>query len=82
MTEKRGPDRTSQKCNSERREGSERGGRRVGGRKEQVRKNQNGSRGIDVEIEKLDRGPDQACEQDLARAIDGFMSCVVSQHGK
>ena len=39
--------------------------------KEQPRKHEHGRVRVDVEVEELDGGPDQAGEQDLRRAVDG-----------
>ena len=51
------------------RQGRRRG---VGGREEQPRKHQHRRGGVDVEVEELDGGADQAGEQHLLRRVDRF----------
>src|SRR6185436_4574081 len=48
----------------------ERGRRGIGGRKEQGGKDEHRRGAVDVEVEKLDRRPDEARKQDLRRSVD------------
>ena len=59
----------AKKRDRERRERLQRRRRGVGGREEQLRKHQDGGGRVDVEVEELDRGADQAGEQHVARAV-------------
>jgi hypothetical protein len=45
------------------------GGSGIAGREEQLGEHQHGGRGVDVEIEELDGGADQAGKQDGGRRI-------------
>ncbi len=45
------------------------GGGRVRGGEEEFREDQNGGGGVDVEVEKLDGGADEACEQHASGGI-------------
>ena len=60
----------ARKAMRERGERRQRGRRRIGRRKEQPRKHEHRGRGVDVEVEELDRRADQTREQDLARRVD------------
>ena len=71
VAEQRRPNRPRQKRNAKRRQRRERGRRRVGRRKEQPRKHQHRRGGVNIEVEELDGGADQAGKQHLARAIHG-----------
>ena len=69
MAEQHRADRPRDEGDRKRRQRGERGRGRVGGREEQPGKDEHGGGGVDVKVEELDRGPDQAGEQDLAGRI-------------
>ncbi len=73
VAEERGADRPRQKRDAKGGERGERGGGRVGRRKEQPGKNEHCRGRVNVEIEELDGGADEAGEQHLARRIDRRM---------
>jgi len=62
VSEKCGADGTCEEGNAEGSERRQRGGSWVRSREEQAGEHEHCSGGIDVEVEKLDRGPDQAGE--------------------
>ena len=70
VAEERRADRPRDEGDRERRQRGERGGRRIRRRKEQARKDEHRRRGVDVEVEELDRGADQAGEQHLSGTVD------------
>ena len=72
MAEQRGADRPRDERDGERRQRGQRRGGRIGLREEQRREDEHGRGRVDVEVEELDRGADQAGEQHLSRAVDRF----------
>jgi hypothetical protein len=60
MSEQYGTHRPRKKRDRKGREGLQDGRRRIRIRKEQLRENENRGRCVDIEIEKLDRGPGKA----------------------
>src|SRR5581483_10948595 len=70
VAEQRRADRPGEEGDRERRQRRERRRGRVGGREEQTREDEHRRRRVDVEIEELDGGTNQAREQHLRRAVD------------
>ena len=70
VTEQRRADRAGEERDRERGERCQRRRGRIRLRKEQARKDQHRGGRVDVEIEELDRGADQAREQHLRRSVD------------
>ena len=70
MSEECRANRSRQKCDTKGGERFQSGRGGVGSGKEQPGKNQHRGGSVNVEIEELDRGADQAGKKDLARRID------------
>ena len=71
VAEERRADRPREEGDAKRRERGERGGGRVGRGKEQLGKYEHRRGRVDVEVEELDGGADEAGEQHLAGAVHG-----------
>ena len=70
MAEERRTKRSREKCNRKRRQRSKRGRCWIRSGKEQPGKDEHGSGRIDVEIKKLDRGPNKTRKKHLRRRVD------------
>jgi len=92
VAEERGSDGSCQKGDAKGCQGGERGGGGIGRRKEEAGKDQHGGGGVDVEVEELDGGADEAGEEDLVWGIDGLrrgdvtcahqgLFCCLADHG-
>ena len=70
VTEERRTDGPREERDPKRRQRGERGGGRVGRGKKQPGKDQHRRRRVDIEVEELDGGANQAGEQHLARPVN------------